>query len=156
METKIRKLSSANYPEIMKIWEASVRATHHFLTASDIDFYRPYILKYALPDCDLYGISKSSGQNSSEPSKPLLGFMATKGSKIEMLFLSPDCRGQGLGKTFLDYALNYLHIYQVDVNEENASALGFYLHLGCQIISRDEIDGNGKPHPILHLEYPHG
>lgn len=132
----------------MEIWEDSVRATHYFLTEDDINFYRPLVLKYALPDCDLYGIKNEQPK--------LLGFLGHSKDKVEMLFLSPEKRGQGLGRRLLEFAVNRLKIYKIDVNEENPDALGFYRHLGYQIISRDELDGNGKPHPVLHLEYPHG
>lgn len=146
-ETSIEKLSPSHYFEIIEIWEASVRATHHFLSEEDIAFYKPIVLKYALPAIDLYGIYTNNN---------LSGFIGILQDKIEMLFLRPECRGQGLGRRLLEYALNELKTYKIDVNEENPEALGFYKHLGCQIISRDKFDGNGKPHPILHLEFPHG
>lgn len=147
MKNKIAPLSAADYPEILKIWETSVRATHLFLTENEIAFYRPLVLKYVLPDCDLYGIFSASR---------LLGFLGARTGKVEMLFLGPAQRGRGLGRLLLEFALNKLKIYNIDVNEENTEALGFYLHLGYQIVSRSELDGNGKPHPILHLRYPHG
>ena len=43
---------------------------------------------------------------------------------------------------------------KVDVNEQNEKALQFYLHLGFQVIGRDETDSMGKPFPILHLQLP--
>lgn len=142
----ISRLSASDYPEIIEIWEASVRATHSFLSENDINFYKPVILKYALPDVELYGIIKNH---------KIQGFMGTSQDKVEMLFLHPKCRGQGLGRHFIEFALNKLKIFKIDVNEENPQAIGFYQHLGYRTISRDEFDGNGKPHPILHLEYPH-
>lgn len=41
---------------------------------------------------------------------------------------------------------------KVDVNEENPQALAFYLHMGFNIAGRSEVDGNGKPHPLLFLQ----
>jgi len=29
----------AEWPELVRIWRSAVEATHHFLTADDIDFY---------------------------------------------------------------------------------------------------------------------
>ncbi len=143
----IQKLSTADYSQILEIWEASVRATHHFLSEEDIAFYKPLILKYALPDVDLYGVL--SGEK-------ICGFIGVSKEKAEMLFLRPEYRKQGLGRKLLEFAIKRLKIYKIDVNEENPDALGFYLHLGYRIISRDALDGNGKPHPILHLEYNNG
>ena len=46
-----------------------------------------------------------------------------------------------------------MHVYNVDVNEENKKALKFYFHLGYKIVGRDDVDAEGKNHPILHLRY---
>ena len=39
------------------------------------------------------------------------------------------------------------------MNEQNAQAVGFYEHMGYKVVSRDELDTEGKPYPILHLEW---
>lgn len=36
--------------------------------------------------------------------------------------------------------------------EQNSQALGFYQHIGFSIIGRSELDGQGKPYPLLHME----
>lgn len=141
----IVSLSSADFDDVIAVWEASVRATHLFLSEKDIAFYKPLVMKYALPSMRVWGIRI---QNK------LAGFMAVSDHKVEMLFVAPEFIGQGLGKSLLSFALNKLLIPLVDVNEENPAALGFYQHMGYKIISRDEIDGNGRPHPILHLRHP--
>lgn len=140
----IEPLSSSDYDEIIVVWENSVRATHHFLTEKEIAFYKPLVLKYALPSMQVWGVRI---QNK------LAGFTAVSSHKTEMLFIAPEFIGKGLGKKLISFVINQLHIFLIDVNEENPNALGFYLHLGYQIISRDEKDGNGLPHPILHLKY---
>ena len=140
----IVSLSSDDFAEIIDVWESSVRATHHFLSEQEIAFYKPLVLKYALPSMKVFGMRL---QNK------LTGYMAVSDYKVEMLFIAPEFIGKGLGKQLLSFALNKLHIYLIDVNEENPAAIGFYQHMGYEIISRDEIDGNGRPHPILHLEY---
>ena len=141
---QIEPLSSDDFTEIVEVWEASVRATHHFLSEKEIAFYKPLVLKYALPEVQLWGVRLQS---------KLCGFIGVSSNKVEMLFMAPEFIGKGLGKKLLNFALNKLHIYLIDVNEENPAALGFYQHMGYKIISRDDVDGNGRPHPILHLEY---
>ena len=37
------------------------------------------------------------------------------------------------------------------MNEQNPQAIGFYLKMGFEVESRDELDGLGKPYPLLHL-----
>lgn len=151
MKTNIQQLSSRDYDELIEIWEVSVRATHLFLSEDDIAFYKPIVLKYTLPDIELFGVIA----DKTKQNQKILGFVGISKEKVEMLFLRPEYRNQGLGRRLIEFALNEFKIYNIDVNEENPNALGFYLHMGYRIKSRDELDGNGKPHPILHLEYPH-
>jgi len=68
-----------------------------------------------------------------------------------MLFIHPDYRRKGIGKCLLHYAISKLHITRVDVNEQNEQAVGFYEHAGFTTIARSELDGTGKPYPILHM-----
>jgi hypothetical protein len=51
----------------------------------------------------------------------------------------------------VEFAIRVLGADQVDVNEQNQSAIGFYLHLGFRQIHRLPVDGAGKPFPIVHL-----
>lgn len=135
------KLTESDYPQIIELWEASVRASHHFLKPQEIGFYKPLVLKYALPENTLYGIKAPQ----------LQGFIGIKGAKIEMLFIHPGYFNQGLGSELLQFALAQHNCTLVDVNEENPLAYEFYRKYGFRILSRDELDDNGKPHPILHL-----
>lgn len=50
------------------------------------------------------------------------------------------------------YAVAKWQCRQVDVNEQNGSAAGFYQHLGFVVKSRSSLDEQGNPFPILHLE----
>ena len=63
---------------------------------------------------------------------------------IEILFVHPDEQGKGYGKQLMQYALHEKHIYKVDVNEQNEKAHRFYLHMGFQLIGRDETDPSGN------------
>lgn len=56
----IEPLTASSYNELIEIWEASVRATHLFLSEEDIAFYKPVVLKYALPGVSLYGIREGN------------------------------------------------------------------------------------------------
>lgn len=40
-----------------------------------------------------------------------------------------------------------------DVNEQNEQAIGFYIYKGFSVAGRSELDGTGKPYPILHLKF---
>jgi putative acetyltransferase len=133
-----------NYAEITELWEASVRATHHFLREADIQFYKPLILNEYLKAVDLYC--------KKDQNHRIIGFLGTSADKIEMLFIDPAARGKGIGKELLQFAINHLNIKKVDVNEQNEQALGFYRHFGFVVTGRTAVDGMGKPYPILNLE----
>ncbi len=136
--------SDAEYEKLMNIWKASVITTHHFLTDDDIQFFKKLILenKY-LNHVDLYCICNADNT--------ILGFSGISGKKLEMLFLDPALRGQGLGKMLLMHAIEHHHVSEVDVNEQNIEAVAFYEHFGFKTVSRSALDGTGKPFPILHM-----
>ncbi|MEF9671735.1 GNAT family N-acetyltransferase, partial [Pseudomonas sp. PCH446] len=71
--------------------------------------------------------------------------------KVEMLFIAPQARGTGLGKQLLRYAIEHLNADELDVNEQNTQAVGFYFKQGFEVIGRSEKDGMGQPYPLLHL-----
>ncbi|MFT9096710.1 MAG: GNAT family N-acetyltransferase, partial [Gluconobacter cerinus] len=82
----------------------------------------------------------------------ILGFCGVHERNIEMLFISPESRGLGIGSLLLEYAVNNQGAVKVDVNEQNVQALGFYEHLGFNVVGRSPLDGYGKPYPLLHME----
>lgn len=137
----IRLLNESDYPRVCEIWESAVRATHDFLAEEDFLHYKEVLPSY-FPLVRLAGWEED-GQ--------LLGFIGTSADNIEALFVHNDARGKGIGKALLLHAVNDLHIHKVDVNEQNVQAVGFYEHMGYQVVSRDELDPEGKPYPILHL-----
>ena len=61
-------------------------------------------------------------------------------------------RGKGAGGRLLSHAIAAFGATSLDVNEQNEQAVGFYLHQGFVIAGRSELDGTGKPYPILHLQ----
>jgi putative acetyltransferase len=69
-----------------------------------------------------------------------------------MLFIHPAYRGKGVGRALLVYAVDTLGILRVDVNEQNEQAVDFYKYFGFKVVGRTELDGMGKPYPILNLE----
>lgn len=132
-----------DYEELTRVWEASVRATHDFLPDSYIELLKNLVLTRYL-DAVMLICTKDSNQR-------ITGFAGVATGKIEMLFIDPDHRGQGLGKKLLHYALEHLNADELDVNEQNPQALGFYFKQGFEVIGRSEVDGMGQPYPLLHM-----
>tara|TARA_B110000908_G_C9998509_1_gene333096 strand:+ start:174 stop:521 length:348 start_codon:yes stop_codon:yes gene_type:complete len=79
------------------------------------------------------------------------GFVGALSNKIEMLFISPEVQGQGVGTALCKDAIELYGIDKVDVNEQNHRAKVFYEKLGFKVISRSERDEQGKAYPILHM-----
>lgn len=139
---EINPLNSDHYLELINIWEKSVRATHHFLTEDDVQFYKPLILNEYFRQVQLFGIT--DGQI-------LVGFIGLEGRNIQMLFLDPDKRGKGFGKLLVHFAMENFAAKYVDVNEQNEEAVGFYRHLGFSPVARYDHDAAGKPYPVLSM-----
>ncbi|RWU25172.1 GNAT family N-acetyltransferase [Pseudomonas alkylphenolica] len=135
--------SFSDYPELAQVWEASVRATHDFLPDSYISLLRELLLSHYL-DAVMLICCKDARQR-------ITGFAGVAAGRVEMLFIDPAVRGQGLGTRLLHYAIEELNAVQLDVNEQNAQALGFYLRQGFEVVGRSETDGMGQPYPLLHL-----
>ncbi len=143
LKYQVEQVQKAEYPDVVRLWEASVRATHAFLKEEDIEYFKPLILNRYLGAVVLRCIRN--------PRKAIIGFAGFEGHHLEMLFIHPDYRGKGIGKALLDYGIAQLQVRKVDVNEQNLQAVGFYQHCGFTIIGRSERDASGKPYPILHM-----
>jgi putative acetyltransferase len=141
---EIRRASEADYAAIMAIWENSVRATHDFLQEEDLQLYKRLIPTEYLPQLKVYVID-----DNGQP----YAFFAVSEDNLEMLFVDSAYRGKGIGTVALQYVLDKLQVYKVDVNEQNQQAVDFYLKKGYQLIERSAVDGMGKPYPILHLHH---
>lgn len=141
---KIDNVNAQDYPELLAVWENSVRATHDFITEDDIAFFKPIIIEQAFPNVTLKCIK--------DENKTILGFVGVHECKIEMLFILNAARGKGIGKALLNFAVEQLAANKVDVNEQNPLAVGFYQHMGFKVASRSPLDDMGKPFPILHME----
>lgn len=133
-----------DYQALTDLWERSVRATHTFLTEEAISFFYPQVRDIFLPAVTLTAArDRATGL--------FAGFAGTADGKLEMLFLDPARRGQGLGRRLLEHCLRTQDIQSVDVNEDNPQAVAFYRHMGFTVIGRSEVDGSGKPFPLLHM-----
>ena len=80
-----------------------------------------------------------------------VAFMGIDSNRLEMLFLSPEVRGKGLGKQLLQYGIETYNIQELTVNEQNPQAVGFYEHMGFQTYKRTEYDEEGNPYPLLYM-----
>lgn len=62
MNYKIEDITKSDYAEIVDVWEASVRATHHFLKEEDIQYFKPLILNTLLDAVELKCVKNEKKQ----------------------------------------------------------------------------------------------
>jgi putative acetyltransferase len=105
---------------IVSIWRAAVTATHEFLTPEDrkeIDLEaEAYLLSAAL-------------WVAVDPQDQPVAFMGLGVERLEALFVHPEHRGKGIGRTLVSFAATLHPILETEINARNEQALGFYQRL---------------------------
>lgn len=146
---QLTKADEKDFDRLIEIWEAAVRATHTFLTEGDINFYRTQVREKYFYQVKLTAARDDEGR--------ILGFMglvppeAEMPARVEMLFVDPAFHGQGTGRALIRQAAADYGLLELEVNEQNPGAAKFYEKLGFKTIGRWELDGQGRPFPLLRL-----
>ncbi|EGG36419.1 GNAT family N-acetyltransferase [Paenibacillus sp. HGF5] len=145
MTHHIAAYTETYHDQLVELWLRAVSQTHDFLTEEDIRFYYGMMQSGALRSVEIW-ICLNTEQQA-------IGFIGLDGSKIEMLFVDPLHHGQGTGTKLIRHAERLKgRGLQVDVNEQNPKAHAFYKKYGFVQIGRSELDGSGKPFPLLHMQ----
>lgn len=128
---------------LLEVWEASVRATHLFLSDMEIKNIKEYVPQ-ALNGVEHLLVAEDDKGCA-------VAFMGIEDSSLEMLFISPEERGKGLGKRLIQYGIEKHAVKRLTVNEQNPQAKGFYEHMGFHVYKRTELDEQGDPYPLLYM-----
>lgn len=126
--------------KLLPVWERSVRATHTFLSNEEILQIKNYV---PMAFSGVEHLLVAQDENGTP-----VGFIGINDHSLEMLFLDPDVRGQGLGRQLLEYGIAHYDVQTLAVNEQNPQAHGFYEHMGFK---RTELDEQGQPYPLLYM-----
>ena len=141
---KIKEINpKENLQNLIEIWESSVRATHDFLSESEILRIKEQV-RAIFESLNLLTCAFLGGE--------IVAFMVCENEKIEALFVRPSHFRQGIGRELVRYAVSKFRAKFVDVNEQNPSAWEFYKKLGFYEISRSATDEQGNRYPIIHLK----
>ena len=131
---------------LLQVWESSVRATHLFLSGSEILNIKKYV-----PEA-LRGVEHLivADDESGSP----VAFMGVENGSVEMLFIQAEERGKGFGRQLMEKGIREYSVNRLAVNEQNPQAKGFYEHMGFQVCRRTELDEQGNPYPLLYMKLP--
>lgn len=129
---------------LIEIWEDSVKATHLFLSSSEIKSIKKYVSQ-ALLEVDHLLIIKDKKQK-------IIAFAGVENQRLEMLFIKNSERGKGYGKQLLNHVIKKYQINELTVNEQNSQAVAFYKHMGFNTYRKTEIDEQGNPYPLLYMK----
>lgn len=141
----VRTATPADHPELVRIWRRAVEATHTFLTPADVDEIEHEVRTAALPALAVSVAQRDDGTP--------VGWIGVHGDRVEALFVDPSAHRLGVGSTLLTTATDGLVQVELDVNEQNPSALAFYERHGFVRTGRSDRDGRGRPFPLLHLRW---
>ena len=126
---------------LLDVWERSVRATHLFLTDSEVRRIKGYV-----PQA-LAGVEHLVVAEAGKP----IAFMGVQGDRLEMLFVAPEEMGRGVGRKLLELGFRRYGVAEVTVNEQNPQAVGFYERMGFETYKRTDFDEEGGPYPLLYM-----
>lgn len=140
---EVSERSAALIAKLLEVWEKSVRATHLFLSDEEVKNIKNYVPQALSGIAHLLIAENEAGMP--------VAFMGIEDGVLEMLFITPEVRGQGLGKQLIRYGIENYGVDRLAVNEQNPQAKGFYEHMGFKVYKRTETDEQGNPYPLLYM-----
>ncbi|RYG32870.1 MAG: acetyltransferase [Burkholderiales bacterium] len=139
---RIRPSTVEDGARVVEIWRGAVHATHDFLTPADLAEIDAQVEEF-LPKTPLL-------LAVSDEDRPV-AFMGMTEHKVDALFIDPTLRGGGIGRLMIEHAATLYASLTVDVNEQNAQAVGFYERMGFVRTGRSDTDDQGRPYPLIHM-----
>ena len=97
--------------QLLEVWESSVKATHLFLSEEEIENIKNYVPQ-AIQEIPYLIIAVNEHQVP-------VGFMGIAEQHLEMLFISDEERGKGLGRELLTFGIEKYSVNDLAVNEQN-------------------------------------
>ena len=141
---EVKDRTTSLIEQLLVVWESSVKATHLFLSENEIENIKKYVPQ-ALNEIPKLIIVENENQVP-------VGFMGIVEQHLEMLFISHEERGKGIGKELLKYGIDKYSVNDLAVNEQNPLAKGFYEYMGFEVYKRTECDEQGNPYPLLYMK----
>lgn len=141
---KIRTSRPDEGARVVEIWRNAVDATHGFLSPEDRQAIDEMVCGF-LPQVPLWLAVDANDYPQA--------FMLIDNGRMQALFVDSACRGTGIGAALVRHGLSLHPNMTTDVNEQNGQAVGFYEKIGFKRTGRSPLDDQGRPYPLIHLEY---
>ena len=135
-------INEDEFPVLVEVWRSAVDATHDFVEEADLWEIEAMLAAAYLPNARVT-VAEVDGRP--------VGFTGTADGRLEMMFVHNDHRHHGVGSALLDHVIREESVVELEVNEQNQQALGFYLAHGFEVSGRRDVDDAGRPSPLLHL-----
>jgi len=138
MEITIRRMTAQDKNSVFEMMRVFYASPAVFSNGSDEIFLNdiencinnsPYLEGYVFEKAnDIQGYSMIAKSFSTEFGKPCIW--------IEDLYIKEECRGEGIGKTFMDFITNKYTdcVFRLEVEEENERAVKLYEKCGFTVL----------------------
>lgn len=140
---KILYMDSQTMQQFMALWEAAFKPMHPALAAPVLEAARASVEEALQKAKDITCIKDAHGR--------ILAFMYTKGNKIEMLYVHPGAKDQGVDSMLVTYAVSAQKVRFVDVSAQDTAARTLFEQRGFQVYEQAEADSLGNPLPTLRM-----
>lgn len=144
MKDCIKKAIASDWPDLMMIFDKSLRST---IDLPEDDWKKLYerVITSNYPNFDTYVYVKK-GKN--------VGYInySRQEKNIKQLYVLPEYHNQGIGQKLIKYVLeSYNETMTIGVRKDNDVALHIYTKYGFEIIKEEEYDASGiyLPHYVL-------
>jgi putative acetyltransferase len=139
---RIRRARRGDRLALVDIWWRSAQATHHFVAPDELAAMHTDVTALRLERLDTWVLCAGARR---------CGFLVMDGNDVAALFIAPEWLRRGGGGLLMRYARARARPLTVQVNEQNAAALGFYRAEGFRVVGRSATDSAGRPYPLLRM-----
>ncbi|MBO6290343.1 MAG: GNAT family N-acetyltransferase [Alphaproteobacteria bacterium] len=145
MQDVIKKAEVSDWPDLMLIFDRSLRSTDNL---SDDDWKKLYerLITYSYPNFDTYIYVKDG------KSVAYISYWREK-KLIKMLYVLPEYTNRGIGQRLIKHVIDtYDEPMTIGVKASNDIAMHIYTKFGFKIIKEEEYDASGIYYPHYVLE----
>lgn len=136
----IRKYQPQDEASVLRIWIEASTIAHHFIP-------RSYWESKACDMRDIYLPQSETYIHTDTATGEITGFLSLVDNYLAALFVAPSHQGQGGGQALMTHAKRLKSTLELNVYQENTSAVSFYKRQGFYIAHEQTDEATG------HKEY---